>query len=207
MLIWTARISKKTKAVLAVILAGILLAAVILLAGRSGAGGTASEKSVGEAQLVNASAASSAADSTSSDASSAAASSSADSGSASLPPAEGKTPEEYFSEVRLARQKARDEAVELLEDVLQDAQASEDAKKEAVAQAAVIAQNVLQENNIESLVKAKGFPDCVAFLQNGECSVVVQTSESSQNNAIVIKDIVSGQSGVEGDKIKIIECG
>ncbi|HJB77052.1 DUF4830 domain-containing protein [Oscillibacter valericigenes] len=43
MLIWTARISKKTKAVLAVILAGILLAAVILLAGRSGAGGTASE--------------------------------------------------------------------------------------------------------------------------------------------------------------------
>ena len=43
MLIWTARISKKTKAVVAVILAGILLAAVILLAGRSGAGGTASE--------------------------------------------------------------------------------------------------------------------------------------------------------------------
>ena len=108
--------------------------------------------------------------------------------------------------MRLARQKARDEAVELLEDVLQDAQASEDAKKEAVAQAAVIAQNVLQENNIESLVKAKGFPDCVAFLQNGECSIVVQTNESSQNNAIVIKDIVSGQSGVEGDKIKIIEC-
>ena len=43
MLIWTARVSKKTKAVVAVILAGILLAAVILLAGRSGAGGTASE--------------------------------------------------------------------------------------------------------------------------------------------------------------------
>ena len=38
MLIWTARISKKTKAVVAVILAGILVAAVILLAGRSHAG-------------------------------------------------------------------------------------------------------------------------------------------------------------------------
>ena len=36
MLIWTARVSKKTKAVVAVILAGILAAAVLLLVGRSG---------------------------------------------------------------------------------------------------------------------------------------------------------------------------
>lgn len=34
MLIWTARVSKKTKAVVAVILAGILAAAVLLLVGR-----------------------------------------------------------------------------------------------------------------------------------------------------------------------------
>lgn len=38
MLIWTARVSKKTKAVVAVILAGILAAAVLLLVGRSGGG-------------------------------------------------------------------------------------------------------------------------------------------------------------------------
>ncbi len=90
--------------------------------------------------------------------------------------------------------------------MLQDAKASEEAKKEAVSQAAVIAQTVLQENNIENLVKAKGFADCVAFLQNGECTVVVQTSESNQSNAIVIKDIVAGQSGVSYDRIKIVEC-
>ena len=56
------------------------------------------------------------------------------------------------------------------------------------------------------VVKAKGFADCVAFLQNGECTVVVQTSESNQSNAIVIKDIVAGQSGVSYDRIKIVEC-
>ena len=44
MLIWTARISKKTKAVVAVILAGILVAAVILLAGRSHAGRDAASR-------------------------------------------------------------------------------------------------------------------------------------------------------------------
>ncbi len=160
------------------------------------AGTGASEKSVGEAQLVNAPAESSR---PASSASSGAASEAADS-------AEPKSAGEYFSETRLARQQARDEAIELLEDVLQDAKASEEAKKEAVSQAAIIAQTVLQENNIENLVKAKGFADCVAFLQNGECTVVVQTSESNQSNAIVIKDIVAGQSGVSYDRIKIVEC-
>lgn len=160
------------------------------------AGTDVSEKAVGEAQLVNASAMSSSPEE----------SGAAVSGASSESGEPAKTAEEYFSETRLSRQQSRDEAVELLEDVLQDAKASEEAKKEAVSQAAVIAQNVLQENNIENLVKAKGFADCVAFLQNGECTVVVQTHESNQNNAIMIKDIVTGQSGVSSDKIKIIEC-
>ena len=160
------------------------------------AGTDVSEKAVGEAQLVNASAMSSSPEG----------SGTAVSGASSESGEQTKTAEEYFSETRLSRQQSRDEAVELLEDVLQDANASEEAKKEAVSQAAVIAQNVLQENNIENLVKAKGFADCVAFLQNGECTVVVQTQESNQNNAIMIKDIVTGQSGVSYDKIKIIEC-
>ena len=160
------------------------------------AGTDVSEKAVGEAQLVNASAMSSSPEE----------SGSAVSGASSESGEPAKTAEEYFSETRLSRQQSRDEAVELLENVPQDAKASEEAKKEAVSQAAVIAQNVLQENNIENLVKAKGFADCVAFLQNGECTVVVQTQESNQTNAIMIKDIVTGQSGASSDKIKIIEC-
>ena len=114
--------------------------------------------------------------------------------------------EEYFTEARLSRQKARDSAVELLEKVLTDAQGSDEAKKEAVEKAAVIAQNVVQESNIENLIKAKGFADCVVFLENGECSVVVQTSGLLPNEAIAIKDIVGGQAGVAYDKIKIGEA-
>ena len=114
--------------------------------------------------------------------------------------------EEYFTEARLSRQKARDSAVELLEKVLTDAQGSDEAKKEAVEKAAVIAQNVVQESNIENLIKAKGFADCVVFLENGECSVVVQTSGLLPNEAIAIKDIVGGQAGVAYDKIKIVEA-
>lgn len=129
--------------------------------------------------------------------------SSVSSGTAS---ASGAAAEDYFNSVRLSRQKTRDSAVDLLTQVLKDAQESDAAKKEAVTQAASIAQNTLKENSIESLVKAKGFSDCIAFIQNGECSVVVKTkSASSQEDAIVIQDIVTGQTGLSFDKIKIIE--
>ena len=111
----------------------------------------------------------------------------------------------YFSEANLSRQKARDKELELVEKVISDTKSNDAAKKEAVAQAAVIAQNILRENNIESLIKAKGFSDCIVFIQNSECSVVVKTKDSTQDNAIVIKDIVAGQAGIAYDKIKIVE--
>ena len=112
---------------------------------------------------------------------------------------------DYFSEARLSRQKSRDQAVELLEKTITDTKSNEAAKKDAVAKAAVISQNTIQESNIENLIKAKGFLDCVVFIQNSECSVVVKMKDSSQNNATVIKDIVEGQSGIKCDKIKIVE--
>lgn len=111
----------------------------------------------------------------------------------------------YFSEANLSRQKARDKELELVAKVISDTKSNDAAKKVAVAQAALIAQNILRENNIESLIKAKGFTDCIVFIQNSECSVVVKTKDSTQDNAIVIKDIVAGQAGITYDKIKIVE--
>ena len=121
---------------------------------------------------------------------------------ASAAPAEASgSVSEYFTEARLSRQKSRDSAVDLLEQVLESVDSDEEAKKEAVAQAAEIAQNEIQESNIENMIKAKGFED-------GECSVVVQTDGDSllPNQALAIKDIVGGQSGTAYDKIKIIEA-
>ena len=61
-----------------------------------------------------------------------------------------------------------------------------------------------QETNIENLVKAKGFAECVAFLQNGECTVAVSSENLLDSEAITIKDIVAGQAGISYDKIKIV---
>ena len=79
-------------------------------------------------------------------------------------------------------------------------------KRQALNQAAAIAQNMDQENNVENLIKAKGFADCVAFIQNGECSVVVASEGLLDSEAITIKDIVAGQTGISFDNIKIVEA-
>ena len=154
---------------------------------------TASQKELGQAQYVN----------TLPSDSSATSSSTSTSGETAT--SQSETSSEYFAQTRISRQKSRDEATELLKDVLESADKDDAAKKEAVEKAAEIAQNIEQETNIENLVKAKGFKDCVAFIQNGECSIVVLTDGLLDSEAITIKDIVLGQSGIGYDKIKIVE--
>lgn len=116
-----------------------------------------------------------------------------------------KKSESYFAEAKLNRQKAQDDAVDMVKDILEDATASETAKAEAVAQASKIANIIQQQSNVESLIKAKGFSDCLVFIQNAECSIVVSGLGLDDTLAITIKDIVTGQTGISADKIKITE--
>ncbi|HHV32113.1 SpoIIIAH-like family protein [Caproiciproducens sp. LBM24188] len=148
---------------------------------------SSSTRTLGEAQLVEGSAVSGNPKSASSSASSAVQTSA----------------DTYFTQAQLSRKQVRDSAVDMVEKIINDSNTGEAAKKEAVDKAAAIAQNSIQENNIETLIKAKGFSDCLVFIQNGECSVVVKSKDADQKSAIVIKDIVSGQSGISYDKIKI----
>lgn len=184
-----------------------------------------SDKELGAAALVNASASSltsrPAAVSSAVTSSQSSAPKPAESTAASVPtsssPAVSQTPsqvvsqssesamEEYFNQTRLSRQKSRDEAIELLEKVMNDSASTEEAKKKAVDDAAVIAQNMLKESNIENLIKSKGYVDCVVFLQNGECSVVVKKStQFVDSDAVAIRDIITGQTDVTPQNIKIV---
>ena len=113
--------------------------------------------------------------------------------------------DDYFSEVRLSREQAQDEVKETIARVLADVDSDDDLKKETVDKTAEMLQNLLQEADVETLIKAKGFEDCVVTLGNGQCSVVVKTKENSENDAAVIQDIVAGQTGISYDKIRIIE--
>lgn len=112
----------------------------------------------------------------------------------------------YFTEARMNRQKARDEAVELLNKVVEDTSATEEAKKEAANTAAQIAKNIEAEAKIESLIKAKNFADCVAFIDNGKANIVVSSPQGLlESDTLTINEIVKGQTDIPFKDITIVE--
>lgn len=112
---------------------------------------------------------------------------------------------EYFSSARLARKQARDTANETLKATIDNPNATDDVKKSAVDQSAKIAANIEAEANIENMIKAKGFKDCMAYVENNQCTVNVFTTGLLDSEAIIIKDIVSSQTGISYSNIKIVE--
>ena len=110
----------------------------------------------------------------------------------------------YFDTARKNRSAAREEALGILQDVLDNAQASAQDKATATAKASAIADNVLQECHIESLVVAKGFGDCVVFIEDAHCSVVVKGENLQQQETLQILEIVVSQSKVEPKNVQIM---
>ena len=108
-----------------------------------------------------------------------------------------------LSQARLDRQAARDQALDLLDEVLKDVESDSAAKQQAVDQASAIAENILEESNVESLLEAKGYMDCVAYITSEECSVVV-SGALEDSDTLIVQEVVMEQTGLTADKIKII---
>ena len=115
------------------------------------------------------------------------------------------TATDYFAAVRLSRQQARDSAL----NTLQEAMAYSDQSKAAESSAELedIVQTALTEAQIESLVIAKGYTDCVAYMSSEGISVAVAAPEGGLQDAdvAVIADIVLTQSSYTLDEIRIVE--
>lgn len=114
------------------------------------------------------------------------------------------TAADYFAAVRLSRQEARDSAIELLQEAMAYDTTDEQAGSEELER---IVQVALSEAQIESLVIAKGYTDCVAYMSEDGISVAVAAPEKGLNEADValISDIIMTQSGYSLDQIRIVE--
>ena len=117
----------------------------------------------------------------------------------------GGESEDYFSLTVLNRQQSRDEAIEVLKLVSESDEASEEARAEAEAEIARIALDIQNEANIETLVKAKGFAECVAVISEDSVSVIVGAEELAAAEAAQILTIVYETTGISPEKISIIQ--
>ena len=116
------------------------------------------------------------------------------------------TEKDVFAEARLTRQSSRDEAMELLDNVLANESAASEEKQAAVQQASAMAQNILRETNVEGMLKAKGYEQCVAYIGEDQCSVVV-SGDLGEADMLVVQEVVMEQTGLSAEKITIIGSG
>ena len=115
---------------------------------------------------------------------------------------------DYFADARLSRQKARDEAVSILNSTIENEKSDEQAVAAASAVIETMANNAMVESRIETLIIAKGYKECVAYVNDDTVNVIIAKKNDQLQDADVakIKDIVIDEAGVTADKIKIIEA-
>lgn len=110
----------------------------------------------------------------------------------------------FFEQARLKREKAHDEAMDTL---LKSSSLTAEEKKEYAAQMAAGLEDLNAENEIETLVRAKGFADCLCFLQAGRADLTVMTAGEPLTAAQVaqIRDVVMNKSSVTAQNITVVE--
>ena len=115
---------------------------------------------------------------------------------------------DYFATARLSRKQARDSAISMLQEAEIDENATEDVCNEASQTLQVLAGYTVAESQIENLVTAKGYADCVVFMGSDSCSVVVASGEEGLTATDVarIKDIVINETQYTAGQIKIMEA-
>ena len=116
------------------------------------------------------------------------------------------TGSDYFASARLTRQQARDNAISLLQEAAEQENADANVANEASQGIQVLASYTLAEAQIENLVTAKGYADCVAFMGDESVSVVVSTKSGdlTAEDVAKITDITMTETGLPAGNIKIM---
>ena len=111
----------------------------------------------------------------------------------------------YFASAQVSRQRARDEAMEVLQGVIDTEDAAEAVKTQALADLSKLALAIEQEANIETLIMAKGFEKCVAVISDDTARIIVSGSGLTPAQIAQINEIVYQQANISPVNITITE--
>ncbi len=112
---------------------------------------------------------------------------------------------DYFAQARIDKMNNRDEAVQTLQSIIGGGDLSEEEMVVNALDAAKVSKLIESEGTIESLVKAQGFEDCVAYLDGETAKIVVRTEGLDKAQAASIKDIILGETEISPENIRIFE--
>ena len=114
---------------------------------------------------------------------------------------------EYFAEARLTRQVSRDEALELLQTAATAETASQETIDRAMNAISAMATYSMKETQIENLLIAKGFEECVVYIGNENVTVAVPAPVDglSEESVATITDMICNETEYDASQLSIIE--
>ena len=119
--------------------------------------------------------------------------------------AAGDADAEYFQSASVSRRRARDESLEVLQLVADSEDALQESKDSALASISKIASQIEQESDIESLIVAKGFENCIALVSDDSATVIVQSDGLLPSEVAQITEIICSETSLPAASVKIVE--
>ncbi|MDD6762692.1 MAG: SpoIIIAH-like family protein [Clostridiales bacterium] len=111
----------------------------------------------------------------------------------------------YFEDAKMNRESARASAMESLKATASDEKIDEKTRALAGEKLVEAAADIEKENRIESIAKAKGFPDLCAYVNDSTAAITVRSDGLTEAQIVKLKDIVTSGSDISADRIKIIQ--
>lgn len=112
--------------------------------------------------------------------------------------------EDYFETAKKEREEARLEATELIEETLKKENLTEADKQNALNSTKELAARIENEANIETLLKAKGFKKAVVVISEKNVNIIVKSDGLTTAQTLQIQDIVTSETKIPLNNIKII---
>lgn len=112
--------------------------------------------------------------------------------------------QDYFEKAIKDREEAFDKTQETVEESLKSANLSDDEKQKALNDLAALSNRIAAAQNIETVLKAKGFEKAVAVLNDKTANIVVQSDGLTPEQTLQIEDVVTTQTDIPLSGVKIV---
>lgn len=90
--------------------------------------------------------------------------------------ARNEAEEDFFIEYRLERDRARSEQINILREIVNNPNSDEASKKEAQRKILEITDKMEKEMEIESLIRARGYREALAYIHEEAVDVIIHTN-------------------------------
>lgn len=115
-----------------------------------------------------------------------------------------KEQKNYFATERTKRQAMQDKVIDEAKETLDLENVSESEMTEAQKSVEKLLKIYTIQDSIESIIKAKGFSECLCYISDEGVTVIVPDSELNDTSALVIDDAVTSHYDVGYENISIV---